>query len=122
MRGGRRGGLGGGGEEAWSGAGGEWGRAPEAGMVRIPAPTTLTPTSQFPFRCPWESPVPRMAEVMTWVVLMGIPIADAVRITPAEEVSAQNPWTGCSFTKSLPTVLMIRPPPIAVPKAIAAAP
>src|SRR3972149_4122234 len=90
-------------------------------MVRIHAHTILPPTPQFTFRCPWESPVPRMAEVMTWVVLMGIPIADAVRITPAEEVSAQNPWTGCNFTMSLPTVLMIRHPPIAVPKAIEAA-
>ncbi len=58
---------------------------------------------------------------MTWVVLMGIPMADAVRITPAEDVSAQNPCTGCSLTKSLPTVLMIRHPPTAVPNAIAAA-
>src|SRR4030065_1571016 len=90
-------------------------------MVRIQAHTILAPTSQFTFLRPWERPTPRMAEVMTWVVLMGIPSADAVRITPAEDVSAQKPCTGCSFTKSLPTVLMILPPPAAVPHAIAAA-
>src|SRR3989337_3654656 len=91
-------------------------------MVRIQAHTILKPTSQFTFLRTWESPTPRMAEVMTWVVLMGIPSADAVRITPAEDVSAQKPCTGCSFTKSLPTVLMILHPPAAVPNAIAAAP
>jgi len=90
-------------------------------MVRIQAHTILAPTSQFTFLRPWERPTPRMAEVMTWVVLMGIPSADAVRITPAEDVSAQKPCTGCSFTKSLPTVLMILHPPAAVPNAIAAA-
>ena len=95
--------------------------AAEAGIVRIHAQMIRAPTSQFTFLHPFESPTPRIAEVMTWVVLIGIPIADAVRITPAEEVSAQKPCTGCSLTKSLPTVLMIRHPPIAVPRAIEAA-
>src|SRR5512141_1894174 len=95
--------------------------AAEAGIVSTHAHTILIPTFQFTFFRPWESPTPRIAEVMTWVVLIGTPIAVAVRMTTDDDVSAQKPWTGCSSTKSLPTVLMIRHPPIAVPRAIAVA-
>ena len=51
-------------------------------MVSTQAHTIRAPTIQFTFRRPWESPTPRMAEVMTWVVLMGIPMADAVSARP----------------------------------------
>src|SRR5512135_156019 len=93
----------------------------EAGIVRTHAQTIRIPTFQFTFFRPWESPTPRIAEVMTWVVLIGTPIAVAVRMTADDDVSALKPWTGCSSTKSLPTVLMMRHPPIAVPRAIAVA-
>ena len=49
-----------------------------------------------------------------WVVLTGMPIEAAPRMTPAEVVSTQKPCTGWSLTKSLPMVLMIRHPPAAV--------
>ena len=58
---------------------------------------------------------------MTCVVLVGMPMAEAPRMTPAEAVSTQKPCTGWSLTKSWPTVLMIRQPPAAVPSAMAVA-
>src|SRR3990172_4056644 len=91
-------------------------------MVRIQAHTILAPTIQFTLRCPWERPTPRMAEGMTEGMRGGVrggtPRAGGVRMPPADDVSAQKPWTGESFTISVPTVLMIRHPPIAVPTAI----
>ena len=45
---------------------------------------------------PLVVPTPMMAELMMWVVLTGIPIADIPRIVPALTVSAANPWTGRS--------------------------
>src|SRR6266567_9000472 len=93
----------------------------EAGMVKSHAQTIRLAIPQFTADILFDRPTPRIAEVITWVVLVGIPMAEAPRMTPADAVSTQKPCTGCSFTKSRPTVLMIRHPPIAVPSPIAVA-
>src|SRR5665647_325638 len=87
----------------------------EDGMVRTHATRIRLATFQLTAVRRLERPTPRMVEVMTWVVLVGIPKAEAPSITPAEAVSTQKPCTGCNLTKSWPTVLMIRHPPAAVP-------
>ena len=90
-------------------------------MVMIQAVRMREATVQFTADNLLESPTPRMAEVITCVVEVGSPMAEAPRMTPADAVSTQNPCTGCSLTKSCPTVLMILQPPAAVPKAMAMA-
>lgn len=59
-----------------------------------------------------------IAEEMTWVVEMGAPKCVAAKMTIAPEVSAAKPWTGMSPMIFRPTVLMIRQPPPAVPRAM----
>jgi hypothetical protein len=90
-------------------------------MVNTQAMTIRLAIPQFTADIRLDSPTPRIAEVMTWVVLVGIPMADAPRMTPADAVSTQKPCTGWSLTKSRPTVFMMRQPPAAVPKAMATA-
>ena len=63
-------------------------------------------------------PTPMMEEQITWVVLTGIPAADAPRIVTAPAVSAAKPFTGRSFVILYPMVLTIRHPPASVPSAI----
>ena len=60
-----------------------------------------------------------MAELMTCVVLTGMPSFEAPKMTVAAVVSAAKPCTGSSFTTFVPNVLMIRQPPAAVPRLIA---
>ena len=62
-----------------------------------------------------------IAELMTCVVLTGMPRWLAVKMTVAAVVSAAKPWTGFSFTTLVPMVLMIRQPPAAVPRLMAEA-
>ena len=94
---------------------------PAAGRVKAQAQRMFLAIFQLTADNLLDSPTPRIDEVMMWVVLVGNPYADAAKITAADDVWTQNPWIGCSFTKSLPTVLMILHPPIAVPRAIAIA-
>jgi hypothetical protein len=60
-------------------------------MVRTQAIKILWATFQFTAVNRFERPTPRMVDVMTWVVLVGIPKAEAPNITPAEAVSTQKP-------------------------------
>jgi hypothetical protein len=58
---------------------------------------------------------------MQCVVDTGNPKCEAVKITPAVAVSAANPCTGLRSIIFVPSVLIIRTPPAAVPSPIAAA-
>jgi hypothetical protein len=40
------------------------------------------------------APTPRIADVIAWVVLTGIPSSEAIWITVAPATSAAKPWTG----------------------------
>ena len=55
------------------------------------------------------------------VVLSGIPRADATVIVPAAAVSAANPWCVLRLVSRIPSVRMIRQPPMLVPRAITSA-
>ena len=57
----------------------------------------------------------------TWVVETGMPIRLAISMIVAAAVSAANPSIGRSSTTFNPIVLMIRQPPVAVPKPMAVA-
>ena len=63
-------------------------------MVNIQAIKMRLATFQLTALSRFERPTPRIDEVMTWVVLVGMPKAEAPRITPAEAVSTQKPCTG----------------------------
>ena len=56
--------------------------------------------------------------VITCVVEIGIPSRLATKITVAAVVWAAKPWMGCIRTILLPSVFMMRRPPMAVPAAI----
>ena len=49
-------------------------------------------------------PIPRMDDVMTWVVLTGIPVRDANSITDAAAASAEKPWGDLMVTIRTPNV------------------
>ena len=59
-----------------------------------------------------------MDVVMTCVVETGAPSAVMASIAIAEDVSATKPMTGFSFVTPSPTVRMMRPPPMEVPRAM----
>ena len=65
-------------------------------------------------------PTPIIAVVFTWVVDTGMPVRLDNRRQAAAAASAAAPWALCSLTISMPTFLMMRSPPIAVPAAIPA--
>ena len=90
-------------------------------MVSTQAMTIRPAILQFTADIRLERPTPRIADVTTWVVLVGNPREAAPRMTTAEAASTEKPFTGCSLTKSRPTVLMMRHPPAAVPSAMATA-
>ena len=46
---------------------------------------------------PPVTPTPIMDAQITWVVLTGIPAAEALKIVTAPAVSAAKPWTGRSW-------------------------
>ena len=69
----------------------------------------------------WPAPTPMILEETTWVVETGPPNRAATKITVAEAVCAQKAWTDLRRYIFEPMVLMIRHPPLAVPKAMAAA-
>ena len=66
-------------------------------------------------------PVPMIDDVITWVVDNGCPIKVDVWIMIEELRSEAKPLTGSIFIIFLLTVLIIRQPPIEVPRPIAAA-
>ena len=67
------------------------------GIVRTHAMTMLRATPHFTVLVPIVVPTPMIDEQMTWVVLTGIPAADAPRMVAAPAVSAAKPWTGRSW-------------------------
>ena len=69
----------------------------------------------------WPAPTPMILEETTWVVETGPPNRAAPKITVAEAVCAQKAWTDLRRYIFEPMVLMIRHPPLAVPKAMAVA-
>ena len=93
----------------------------EAGMVTIQVMTIFLTNPHLTAEGLWEEPEPMMAVEITWVVLMGVPINDIPAITAAAEVSAENPWIGCSLKTLLPIVLITFHPPMLVPNPIAKA-
>ena len=90
-------------------------------MVTIQAMTMFLTIPHLTAESFWEEPEPIMAVEMTWVVLMGAPISDMPAMTVAAEVSAENPWTGCSLNTLVPMVLITFHPPTLVPRAMALA-
>ena len=64
----------------------------------------------------FAAPTPMMAVVLVCVVETGKPPKVAsIRLTNVERLAA-NPWNASSFTMSMPTDLMMRAPPTAVPR------
>ncbi len=67
------------------------------GMVRIHAHMILRATPHFTVLAPIVVPTPMMDEQITWVVLTGIPAAEALRMVTAPAVSAAKPCTRRSW-------------------------
>ena len=67
------------------------------GIVSIHAHMILRATPHFTVLAPIVVPTPMMDEQITWVVLTGMPAAEALRMVTAPAVSAANPWTGRSL-------------------------
>lgn len=63
----------------------------QAGIVAIHAKSMLNAIPHLTADNLFEEPTPTTAEVITWVVLMGIPSLVAVRMVRAAVVSAVNP-------------------------------
>src|SRR5205807_5814687 len=95
--------------------------AKETGSVNTHARTMFHATPQRTQRTPLLAPIPRIAPLMAWVVLIGTPNRVAISIVVAAAVSAAKPSTGCSFVRRNPMVRTIRHPPAAVPSPIASA-
>ncbi len=87
-------------------------------MVRIQAVTICPTIPQRTADNRLDEPTPRIAAEMTWVVLIGAPKNDATAITPADDVSAENPCTASRLKILWPIVLIIFQPPVAVPMAM----
>ena len=64
------------------------------GIVRIHAIMMLRATPHLTVLDPPVTPTPMIDAQITWVVLTGIPAAEALRIVTAPAVSAAKPWTG----------------------------
>src|SRR5437868_4627089 len=65
------------------------------------------------------APAPMIPPEMTWVVERGNPAWEAARITVALAPWAEKPCAGSILMIRLPIVLMMRQPPVYVPRAIA---
>ena len=90
-------------------------------MVINHATTIFLATPQRTAEILWEAPTPIMLDETTWVVETGPPTRAAPRMTAAEEVWAQKACADLKRYILEPMVLIIRHPPLAVPKAMAAA-
>ena len=88
-------------------------------MVSTHATTIFSVTPQRTADKRFADPTPEMAPVMTCVVDTGTPREVARKILAAAAVSAQNPSIGVNRVIFCPIVLMMRQPPLIVPKAIA---
>src|SRR3954452_13132873 len=89
------------------------------GRVKLQASTIRPATPQFTEASLRPALAPKIEPVHTWVVESGSPRWVDVRITAVLVVSAVKPWTGWMSLTRLPSVRMIRQPPMAVPRAIA---
>src|SRR5690349_24157544 len=89
------------------------------GRVKLQASTIRPATPQFTEASLPPALTPKIEPVQTWVVESASPRWLDVRITAALVVSAVKPWTGWMSLTRLPSVRMIRQPPMAVPSAIA---
>ena len=92
---------------------------PAHGIVRIQAQTIVPATPHLTALMRRRDPTPTIAPVIVWVVLTGIPKAEATNRLVAAPDSAQKPSTGRSFATFCPMVLTILHPPDIVPRAIA---
>ena len=81
---------------------------PQIGNVRIHAYTVPLATPHRTAERRMVEPIPRMQDVMTWVVLTGTPVRDATSMTLAAEASAAKPCTGRILTIRTPRVRMTR--------------
>ena len=88
------------------------------GSVVNQAFTMLPAMPQRTFLALLADPAPMIAVLMTWVVDTGAPSAVIVSMAMAEDSSATQPSTGSSLVMPLPTVFMMRWPPMEVPSAM----
>jgi hypothetical protein len=91
------------------------------GRVRTQAVKISPATPQRTFDNLSAEPTPIMAELTTWVVETGPPRRAAPKITVAEVTWDVKPWMGRMRYIFAPKVLIIRHPPVAVPKDMDAA-
>lgn len=77
--------------------------------------TILPATSHLTLLKPFAAPTPMIADEITCVVETGRCNSVAVKMTDADVKSAAKPLTGLILMMPVPTVLMIRQPPVAVP-------
>lgn len=92
--------------------------AADAGIVTNHARTILPATPHRTAENLFEEPTPKSEEDVTWVVLMGAPMRDAVKITPAVALCDAKPCTGLILRIFCPIVFMIFQPPLSVPNII----
>src|SRR3954447_2636326 len=90
-----------------------------AGIVRTHATAMLPATPQRTAETRLAAPAPMIPPEMTCVVERGKPAWEAARITVALAPWAEKPCAGSILMIRLPIVLMMRQPPVYVPRAIA---
>ena len=90
----------------------------DIGSVITHVVTILIATPQFTPLNRLDDPTPKMADEETWVVDTGSPIMVAPCNTANAVKSAANPLIGFTLKIFFATVLIIRIPPIIVPKPI----
>ena len=83
-----------------------------AGRVKLQASTIRPAMPQCTDASRRPAPAPKIEPVHTCVVDSGSPRWVEVRITAALVVSAAKPWTGWMSLTRLPSVRMIRQPPM----------
>jgi hypothetical protein len=88
-------------------------------MVMTQARTTFWATPQRTAEARRATPAPMMQPVIVWVVETGIPNHDAVNSITEPPAEALKPWCWDSLVIREPIVLMIRQPPLSVPRPIA---
>ena len=91
------------------------------GIVMIHDIIIRPATPHFTAENRFALPTPRIDDVMTCVVLTGMPVIEDVNITLADVISAAKPLIGSILKIFVPIVLIIFQPPTDVPSAIAVA-
>jgi hypothetical protein len=76
----------------------------DIGIVSTQAHTIRPAMPQRTAESRLAAPTPTIAPVIVWVVLTGMPIADAMNTAAAPPVSAQTPPTGRSLVNRVPRV------------------